>query len=64
MKQWKNSILGAFVLTVIVLPIKWFFLDAYDSRPIYYFLIDFITTWLTLFFADFVGAYIKSKKNK
>ena len=43
--NWKNALVGAFVLTVIVLLFKWWLMDWFtEAQPVHIYIVDAVTT--------------------
>lgn len=42
--KWKYAILGGFVLSLVIVPLKWLVLGYFAKQPAYEFFVDFLIT--------------------
>ena len=59
--KWKYAILGGFVLSLVIVSLKWLVLGYFAKQPAYEFFVDFLITWTMLTLCDRVYWFFKKK---
>lgn len=63
--NWRNTLVGAFVLTVIVLLFKWWLMDWFtEAQPAHIYIVDAVTTFLIFILAEYLNKYFEKRKKK